>query len=135
MGSPTLIEAVTDLGATQIGETGRHDAESGARSLRHRDDVGPRDICSCRSGEATSPPPPPVVRGELRPCQALHASSAAVIPDPHSVTLDDWGPLPEGTGAPMATEGKKLWAGDGILEVGAYGNVPPARSRWKFGNQ
>ena len=28
-GIATLIEAVTDLGATQIGETGRHDAESG----------------------------------------------------------------------------------------------------------
>lgn len=28
-GIATMIEAVTDLGATQIGETGRHDAESG----------------------------------------------------------------------------------------------------------
>ena len=59
------------------------------------------------------------------------SSSAAVIPDPHSVTLDDWGPLSEGTGAPMATEGKKLWAGDGILEVGIW-KCAAGPSRWKF---
>ena len=57
--------------------------------------------------------------------------SAATIPDPHSVALDDWGPLPEGTGPPMATEGKKLWAGDGVLEVGIW-KCAPGSSHWKF---
>ena len=57
--------------------------------------------------------------------------SAVAIPDPHSVVLDDWGALPEGTGAPMATEGKKLWSGEGVLEVGIW-KCAPGPSRWKF---
>jgi len=62
---------------------------------------------------------------------SLSSLSAAVIPEPNSVTLDDWGPLPEGTGAPMATEGKKLWTGDGILEVGIW-KCSAGLSRWRF---
>jgi uncharacterized protein len=57
--------------------------------------------------------------------------TATIIPDPASVTLDDWGPLPEGTGAPMATAGKRLWSGDGVLEVGIW-RCAAGPSRWTF---
>ena len=57
--------------------------------------------------------------------------SAVTIPDPTAVALDDWGPLPEGTGPPMATEGKKLWVGGGVLEVGIW-KCAAGSSRWKF---
>lgn len=44
------------------------------------------------------------------------ALSTVLIRDVESLELDDWGPLPEATGEPMATEGKKLWTGEGIDE-------------------
>lgn len=56
---------------------------------------------------------------------------AAVIPEPNSVALEDWGPLPEATGSPMATEGKRLWSGDGILELGIW-KCAPGLSHWTF---
>ena len=61
----------------------------------------------------------------------ISPQGAAFFPDPSSVMLDDWGPLPEGTAAPMATEGRKLWSGDGILEVGIW-KCAAGPSRWKF---
>ncbi|SDC07288.1 hypothetical protein SAMN04488581_0041 [Mycolicibacterium neoaurum] len=63
--------------------------------------------------------------------QSTTPQKAAIIPHPNKVTLDDWGPLPEATGAPMATEGKKLWSGNGILEVGIW-RCAPGLSHWTF---
>jgi uncharacterized cupin superfamily protein len=54
-----------------------------------------------------------------------------VISDANSIDLEDWGPLPEATAAPMATAGKKLWTGEGILEVGLW-KCAPGPSRWVF---
>lgn len=55
--------------------------------------------------------------------------STTAITDIASIDLDDWGSLPEATDAPMATAGKKLWAGEGILEVGLW-RCEPGPSRW-----
>jgi uncharacterized cupin superfamily protein len=57
--------------------------------------------------------------------------NAAIMPDPSTITLDDWGPLPEATGTPMATDGKRLWVGDGVAEVGVW-KCAAGPSRWKF---
>ncbi|MBG6095828.1 cupin domain-containing protein [Nocardioides luteus] len=54
-----------------------------------------------------------------------------VITDARDIELEDWGPLPEATGAPMRTAGKKLWEGDGVLEVGLW-ECEPGPSRWVF---
>jgi len=61
----------------------------------------------------------------------LQSLTAAIIPDPSSVTLDDWGPLPEATGAPMATEGKEFWSGEGSAELGIW-KCAAGLSRWMF---
>lgn len=62
---------------------------------------------------------------------ASRTSAATVIlSDANSVELEDWGPAPEGTGAPMATHGKKLWVGNG-QEVGLW-KCAPGPSRWVF---
>ncbi|MCE0765015.1 cupin domain-containing protein [Pseudonocardia kujensis] len=54
-----------------------------------------------------------------------------LVSDVQSIELEDWGPLPEGTGEPMATAGKKLWTGDNDLEVGLW-KCAPGPSRWVF---
>jgi len=54
-----------------------------------------------------------------------------VISDANSIDLEDWGPLPEATAAPMATGGKKLCPGEGILEFGLW-KCAPGPSRWLF---
>lgn len=59
------------------------------------------------------------------------ALSTVRIRDVASLELDDWGPLPEATGEPMATEGKKLWTGEGINEVGIW-KCAAGPSRWTF---
>jgi uncharacterized cupin superfamily protein len=59
------------------------------------------------------------------------ALSTVRIRDVESLELDDWGPLPEATGEPMATEGKKLWTGEGIDEVGIW-KCAAGPSRWSF---
>ncbi|GHE76493.1 cupin [Amycolatopsis deserti] len=62
-----------------------------------------------------------------------HTSSVptVVLTDARSVELEDWGPLPEATGEPMRTAGKKLWTGEGVLEVGLW-ECAPGPSRWVF---
>ncbi|WP_067848187.1 cupin domain-containing protein [Mycolicibacterium wolinskyi] len=57
--------------------------------------------------------------------------TAVVVSDVNAVALEDWGPLPEATGEPMATAGKKLWTGDGIREFGIW-KCAPGPSRWVF---
>lgn len=57
--------------------------------------------------------------------------STVAITDVTNIDLEDWGPLPEATGAPMATAGKKLWTGEGVLEVGLW-RCEPGPSRWLF---
>lgn len=42
--------------------------------------------------------------------------------------LEDWGPLPEATGAPMATHGVELWV-DGDSSAGIW-QCEPGPSRW-----
>lgn len=59
------------------------------------------------------------------------AAATVRIRDVEAIELEDWGPLPEATGEPMATEGKKLWTGDGITEVGIW-KCAPGPSRWIF---
>ncbi|GAB3562545.1 cupin domain-containing protein [Amycolatopsis endophytica] len=62
-----------------------------------------------------------------------HTSSVptVVLTDARAIELEDWGPLPEATGEPMRTAGKKLWTGDGVLEVGLW-ECAPGPSRWVF---
>ncbi len=43
--------------------------------------------------------------------------------------LEDWGPLPEATGAEMTTSGSTLWTGEGDQEVGIW-ECTPGPSRW-----
>lgn len=43
--------------------------------------------------------------------------------------LEDWGPLEEATGEPMATSGTTLWTGDNDEEVGVW-QCTPGPSRW-----
>ena len=57
--------------------------------------------------------------------------ATVVISNANSIELEDWGPLPEATGEPMATAGKKLWTGEGILEAGLW-QCAPGPSRWVF---
>lgn len=57
--------------------------------------------------------------------------STVAITDYRAIELEDWGPLAEATGAPMGTAGKKLWTGDGVLEVGLW-ECEPGPSRWRF---
>ncbi len=45
--------------------------------------------------------------------------------------LDDWGPLAEATGDPMATTGLTLWAGEGADESGIW-TCTPGPSRWEL---
>src|SRR5262249_31903183 len=44
--------------------------------------------------------------------------------------LDDWGPLPEATGAPMATSGLTLWE-QGAASAGIW-ECAPGPSYWKL---
>lgn len=65
------------------------------------------------------------------PTSSTDTQSAVIVTDPNAYQLEDWGPLPEATGAQMATAGKKLWTGDGIREVGLW-QCAPGPSRWVF---
>lgn len=61
----------------------------------------------------------------------ISSAPTVVITDARSIELEDWGPLPEATGDPMATAGKTLWTGGGVLEVGLW-KCAPGPSRWVF---
>lgn len=59
------------------------------------------------------------------------SETTVIVSDVSAVELEDWGPLPEATGEPMPTAGKKLWTGEGIHEVGIW-QCAPGPSRWVF---
>ena len=51
-----------------------------------------------------------------------------VLADAVNAELEDWGPLEEATGAPMATHGVELWA-HGSASAGIW-QCSPGPSRW-----
>lgn len=53
-----------------------------------------------------------------------------VLADAADAELEDWGPLEEATGHPMATHGRELWA-DGSASAGIW-QCEPGPSRWKL---
>lgn len=57
------------------------------------------------------------------------AVATILVSDPTSIELENWGPLPEATGAPMATAGITLWTGENGAEVGLW-KCAPGPSRW-----
>lgn len=52
----------------------------------------------------------------------------AYLPGAADAELEDWGPLPEATGAPMATRGVEIWV-DGECSAGIW-QCEPGPSRW-----
>lgn len=57
--------------------------------------------------------------------------SARIIRDAAQVgDLDDWGPCPEATGAPMATRGKYLWKEDDTDTDSGIWECEAGPSRW-----
>lgn len=70
-------------------------------------------------------------KGKSMSTARVPATTAVKVSDVEAIELDDWGPLPEATGEPMATAGKKLWTGEGDNEVGIW-RCAPGPSRWHF---
>ena len=56
------------------------------------------------------------------------AVNTPVLADAVSAELEDWGPLDEATGAPMATHGVELWA-QGTASAGIW-QCAPGPSHW-----
>jgi uncharacterized cupin superfamily protein len=53
------------------------------------------------------------------------------LADAADAKLEDWGPLAEATGEPMATSGTTIWEGEGDTEVGIW-QCTAGPSRWKL---
>jgi hypothetical protein len=52
----------------------------------------------------------------------------SLLPDATDAQLEDWGPLAEATGEPMATQGLEVWV-DGDSSAGIW-QCAPGPSRW-----
>ena len=52
----------------------------------------------------------------------------SMLPNAADAELEDWGPLDEATGAPMATSGLEIWV-DGDSSAGIW-QCAPGPSRW-----
>lgn len=57
-----------------------------------------------------------------------HADLTPIVSAAAEAALEDWGPLPEATGAPMATHGTEIWV-DGESSAGIW-QCEPGPSRW-----